>query len=175
MVIFANDHAAKITADTIGALRTKLRHRSEFKFSKSTEELRDAFFQGVADCPFRLRALDVRKETLHDSYVRKDRLSFYNYFVRLLMTYDGGSLLRASVRIDGSGSRQFQRSFGSYLRRQLGVRIREVKMSDSARDPLMQLADMCIGAITRAERDPQNGDRWKRMIVRRIEDISHFG
>jgi Protein of unknown function (DUF3800) len=73
------------------------------------------------------------------------------------------------------GSREFQRSLGSYLRRELGERIRDVKMVDSARAPLMQLADMCIGAITRAERDPEDGGRWKRMIARRIENISHFG
>jgi hypothetical protein len=174
MVIFANDNAAKATADILGVLRTKLRHRSEFKFSKSTDELRDAFFQGVADCPFTVRALIVRKEGLHSRHVRKDRPSFYNYFIRLLMAQDGG-LHRASVRIDGNGSQHFQRSLGGYLRQQLGARIREVKMSDSARDPLMQLADMCIGAIARAERDRQDGGRWKRMIARRIEDISHYG
>lgn len=175
MVIFANAKAAELTADTLALLRAKLRHRSEFKFSKSTDELRDAFFQGMADCPFTVRALIVRKEALHGRAVRKDRGSFYNYFVRLLMVQDGGTLHRASVRIDGSGSRHFQRSFGSYLRQQLGTRIREVKMSDSARDPLMQLADMCIGAITRAERDGQEGGRWKHMIAGRIEDVSHYG
>ncbi len=175
MVIFANSAAAELTTSTLAALRAKLRHKSEFKFSKSTDDLRDAFFQGVGDCPFTVRALIVRKETVHDHDLRKDRPNFYNNFVRLLMMQDGGCLQRASVRIDGSGSRQFQRSLGSYLRQHLGARIREVRMSDSARDPLMQLADMCIGAITRAERDRQHGDRWKRMIASRIEDISHYG
>jgi hypothetical protein len=32
----------------------------------------------------------------------------------------------------------------------------------------MQLADMCIGAITRAERDRENAERWKRMLAPRI-------
>ena len=34
---------------------------------------------------------------------------------------------------------------------------------------------MCIGAITRAERDRDDGGRWKRMLAGRIQDISHFG
>jgi len=175
MVVFASDDAAKATADTLGILRPKLRHKSEFKFSKCSDELRDAFFQGVADCPFTVHALIVRKEALRGEHLRKDTDSFYKHFARMLMAQGAGSLQRARVRMDGRGSREFQRSLGTYLRRELGARIRDVKMSDSARDPLMQLADMCIGAITRAERDRQGGSRWKCMIARRIQDISHLG
>jgi hypothetical protein len=39
----------------------------------------------------------------------------------------------------------------------------------------MQLADMCIGAITRAERERENRDRWKRMLAPRIGNVWHFG
>jgi hypothetical protein len=48
-------------------------------------------------------------------------------------------------------------------------------MADSERDPLMQLADMCIGAITRAERDREDRDRWKKVLKPRIADVWHFG
>jgi hypothetical protein len=74
----------------------------------------------------------------------------------------------------GTGSQEFQRSLGAYLRRELGHRIKDVKMSDSARDPLMQLADMCIGAITRAERDRANAARWREMLAPRIGNIWPF-
>jgi hypothetical protein len=47
-------------------------------------------------------------------------------------------------------------------------------MSDSERDPLMQLADMCIGAVTRAERDRANADRWRKMLAPRIVDVWRF-
>ena len=63
---------------------------------------------------------------------------------------------------------------GAYLRRELGQRIKDVKMSDSARDPLMQLADMCVGAITRAERDRANASRWREMLAPRIGNIWRF-
>lgn len=92
----------------------------------------------------------------------------------MLMAHDGGVLQAASVRIDGSGSQEFQRTLGAYLRRELGQRIKDVKMSDSARDPLMQLADMCIGAITRAERDRANASRWREMLAPRIGNIWPF-
>jgi len=89
-------------------------------------------------------------------------------------TDDAGTLHSARVRIDGLGSRHFQRNLSSDLRRNLGQRVRDVKMSDSARDPLLQLADMCIGAIARAERDREDADRWKRMLAPRIAQISYF-
>jgi len=44
-------------------------------------------------------------------------------------------------------------------------------MTDSARDPLTQLADMCVGAIARAYRDRPQADRWLKMLRPRIDDI----
>lgn len=176
MVIFANGEDASATEETITALRSKLQHKTEFKFSKSTDKLRDVFFCGIAGCPFAVRALIVRKELLHSQQLRSHVDSFYSYFVKMLMAHDNGTLTAARVRIDGSGSREFQRALGTYLRRELGSRLKDVKMSDSARDQLMQLADMCIGAITRAYRDKRHdAERWKIMLKPRIGDIWHFG
>ncbi len=176
MVIFASGDDALSTEQSLGALRRDLRHKTEFKFSKSSDRLRDAFFTGVSACPFTVRALIVRKELLHSQQLRTQVDNFYNYFVKMLMAHDDGVLAGARVRIDGSGDRKFQRALGTYLRRELGARIKDVKMSDSARDPLMQLADMCVGAITRAEREKNSaGVRWKNMLGSRIGDVWHFG
>lgn len=176
MVIFSSGEDALSTERTLATVRGDLKHKTEFKFSKSNDRLRDAFFGGVAACPFTVRAIIVRKELLHSQQLRTQVDSFYNYFVKMLMAHDNGVLSGARVRVDGSGDREFQRALGTYLRRELGTRIKDVKMSDSARDPLMQLADMCIGAITRAERDKrQEGARWKAMLRPRIADIRHFG
>jgi hypothetical protein len=175
MVIFANGADAAFTEQAIADLRPIVNHKTEFKFSKSSVFLRDRFFECVAQCPFTVRALIVRKEALHSSHLRTESDSFYNYFVKMLMAHDHGTLDEARVRIDGSGGRNFQRALITYLRRELGARIKDVKMADSKRDPLMQLADMCIGAITRAERDREDRDRWKRVLKPRIADIWHFG
>ena len=175
MIVFANGDDARATEQTMMTLRNRLQHKTEFKFSKSSNELRDKFFGAIAHCPFTLRALIVRKELLHSQQLRTHVDSFYNYFVKMLMKHDDRTLSAARVRIDGSGSRDFQRSLGRYLRRELGNRIKDIKMSDSARDPLMQLADMCIGAITRAERNRDSSDRWKAMLAPRIGDIWRFG
>ena len=174
MVVFADRAAANLTSQCIDDLRTQLQRRTEFKFSKSTDTLRDAFFSRVATCPFTVRALLVRKDSGSGRLPGKSAESFYSYCARMLIAEDGGTLCSADVRIDGCASRVFQRSLSSYLRRELGARIRSVRMSDSAHDLLMQLADMCIGAITRAERDRDDADRWKRMLAPRIAHIFHF-
>jgi hypothetical protein len=175
MVIFANSKDAKSTEEAIKGLRVELKHKTEFKFSKSRDLLRDKFFECVSRCPFTVRAVIVRKAALHNPHLRIEPDSFYNYFVKMLMDHDDGTLSAARVRIDGSGSRDFQRTLNTYLRRELGAKIKEVKMSDSERDPLMQLADMCIGAITRAERDHEDRERWKLILKPRIANIWHFG
>jgi hypothetical protein len=109
MVIFANGEDAIATEKAIGDLRKVVGHRTEFKFSKSSAQLRDKFFECVAKCPFTVRALIVRKEVLHSAHLRVETDSFYNYFVKMLMAHDGGALDAARVRIDGSGGRDFQR------------------------------------------------------------------
>jgi Protein of unknown function (DUF3800) len=175
MVIFRDGKAAAATQAAIARIRERQQHKTEFKFSKSSDAMRDAFFRGIASCPFQVRALVVRKDVLYSPHLRGNTDGFYNYFAKSLMAHDGGELAAARVRIDGSGSRQFQRALGSYLRRELGDRIGDVRLSDSKADPLMQLADMCIGAITRAERDRRKATRWKDILRPRIADIWHFG
>ena len=174
MVIFADTAATTATIHAVDELRRQSHHKSEFKFSKSSVTLRDAFFHCVASCPFTVRALIVRKDALCDPVVHTNADNFYNLCAKTLMTDDAGTLHSARVRIDGRASRNFQRNLSSDLRRNLGQRVRDVKMSDSASDPLLQLADMCIGAIARAEREREDADRWKRLLAPRIAQISYF-
>jgi len=90
MVVFADRAAANATSQCIDDLRTQLRRRTEFKFSKSTDALRDAFFPRAATCPFTVRALLVRKDSRNCQLPRNSAQSFYNYCVRMLIAEDGG-------------------------------------------------------------------------------------
>ena len=70
-----------------------------------------------------------------------------------MLQHDGGALVDASIVIDGSGDRQFKRAMRSYLRQHLDERsVRKVRLKDSRKDPLIQLADMVAGAIARSYR-----------------------
>ena len=174
MVIFKSAETANEASVAIQQLRSDIGHKAEFKFSKSSTEARDAFFKRVATCDFAVRALVVNKEVIYSEKLRTNNDAFYNYFVKQLMNFDDGALKDARVRIDGSGSRDFQRALGSYLRRELRGKIRDLKMIDSHRDQLMQLADMCIGAIARSYRDRDDPARWRNMLRHRIENVWEF-
>jgi len=174
MIIFANGDDAQQTMAEIDGLHGKLQHSREFKFSKCNDRVRDGFCEAVASLPFQVRAILVRKEDIYSLHLRQQVDAFYNYFVKLLLAHDGGALEGAKVRIDGSGDREFRRALGTYLRRELGNKVRDVKMTDSKRDALTQLADMCIGAIARSARDRKDNRRWLDMLKPRIEDIWHF-
>jgi len=48
-------------------------------------------------------------------------------------------------------------------------------MKDSRGDTLVQLADMCVGAIARSYReDRKDNDRWRKMLLPRIDDVWDF-
>ena len=174
MVIFKSSADADATRAIIESLHSKLSHKAEFKFSKCRDEVRDGFFRSVVGCPFDVRALVVEKKVIYSTKLRNDNDAFYNYFVKQLMQYDGGALQDARIRIDGSGDREFQRALSSYLRRELGEKIRDVKMIESHRDALVQLADMCVGAIARSYRDRPDAARWRIMLRPRIANIWPF-
>lgn len=175
MVIFENDAAARETEDIIRNAMRKMDIRPEFKFNKCRPEVRDAFFGAVKDCPFRVRAIVVEKDKIRSPHLRSNKEDFYRYFVRLMMTHDGGSIENATVVIDGSGDRKFRQTFRAGVRQRLGEKIKEVRLQKSHRDPLVQLADMCCGAIARSYRtDRKDCDRWRRMLRPRIAGVWDF-
>ena len=94
------------------------------------------------------------------------------------MSYDGNRLINASVKIDGSGNKEFQNAMVSYLRKQLGSgKVRKYKLIDSKKDNLIQLADMTVGAIARSyNENRKNNNYWLNILKKqgKIEDIWYF-
>lgn len=175
MAIFADSSAAQTTELAIKALAASLRLRTEFKFNKTDDDRRDAFFATARQQPFTVRAIVVRKEVIYSPHLMADKEDFYRFFVRQVMQHDDGALMNARVVIDGSGDREFRRQLAGSLRRRLGDRLQSVKLSNSKNDRLLQLADMCAGAIARSyRRDRASSDRWRLMLAPRIRDIWDF-
>lgn len=177
MVIFDNFKEAETTSALIETMRKALGVKPEFKFSKLSDDRKDQFFRAVTDRNFRVRALVVPKAALYSRKLRTDSDSFYNFFVKLLIKFDDGLLQNASIKIDGSGDREFKRSLDRYLRAQIGPgKIRKFRFVDSRSDNLIQLADMCVGAISRSYRPDarDHHDRWRRMLRKRIQNVWEF-
>lgn len=172
MVIFDSGEDAMRTERVISDALERLRAKLEFKFNKCDTRVRDGFFEAVQDCPFIVRAIVVRKEVIWSPRLRTDKENFYRYFVRQMMTYDGDRLTNAKVIIDGSGDREFRNMLKTTLRRQIGTKVRDIRFANSRNDILVQLADMCAGAIARSYRtDRKNANRWRLMLRPRINDI----
>ena len=176
MVIFNSVDDARATEAVIRDAMNRLKAAPEFKFNKASDTVRDGFFQAVRGCPFRVRAVAVRKATIYSPHLKAEKEDFYRFFIRQMMTHDDGALTDAKVTIDGSGDRGFRRMLESSLRRQVGTKkIMRIGFSNSRNDPLVQLADMCVGAIARSYRtDRQDAWRWRTMLTLRINDVWDF-
>lgn len=176
MVIFETNSDATQTQKTIEQSEARRLHKPEFKFNKCSNDIRDAFFRSVANYNFSVRAVVVRKALIFSPRLRSDKESFYNYFVSSMLRYDNDILRNARVVIDGSGDREFRRNLNTQFRRKVGEGvIADVRFKDSKSDVLVQLADMCAGAIARSYRtDRPNPMRWRRMLGRRINDVWDF-
>lgn len=175
MVTFEDHESAGEADAVIRRALAELRAYPEFKFSKCRDEVRDEFFNRVHNLSFSVRAIVVRKEIIYSPRLKMQKDQFYHYFVRSMLTHDGGLLSGAKVVIDGSGDREFRQALKRYLRRQLGPKLSSIKFQNSRSDALVQLADMCVGAIARSYRDERrNPNRWRKMLHARIDDVWDF-
>lgn len=178
MVIFSDPKVALSTQSKIDRLRLKLGVKPEFKFSRCKDDFKDEFFNCISGCDFSARFVVVQKDRIRSPALKTVKESFYKFFIRMMMTNDGGALKDAKVVIDGSGDRVFKRQFKAYLRRNISVDcVKDLELKDSVRDSLVQLADMTAGAIARSYKaDRAQADRWRKQLVaaKQIGDIWEF-
>lgn len=176
MVIFASGADATAAQQAIGASEARKQHKAEFKFSACRSSVRDLYFECVKDLQFKVRAIVVKKEVIYSPRLKTDTDKFYEFFVSNMMKFDDKILQDARVIIDGSGDRDFKRSLNTAFRRKVTAgAIKDVRFKDSKNDALVQLADMCAGAIARSYRaDRKDADRWRRMLRARIDNIWDF-
>jgi len=176
LVAFRDKEQAQLVQASIKQVAAANKVYPEFKFSDSRDPIRDLFFETVLPFEFCVRAIVIQKEKIYSPHLRSDKEAFYSFFVKSMLKFDNGLLKDARVVIDGSGERVFKKELGSYLRRhtEKGA-IKKVVFSDSRSDQLVQLADMCAGAIARSYRlDRSTPDRWRKMLTPKIDDIWDF-
>lgn len=181
MVIFSDPLEAERTALAIRELKRELRFPDdvEFKFFKSSKNVKARFFEKVRAFDFIVRCIVVKKELIHSNELRSNKNSFYAYFIKEALKNSGNEILNAKVRIDGSGDRMFRKSFLTYLRRELmrgGAPIMQnCKLVDSRSNVLIQLADMVAGSINRAVTDKRpDAKLYKKIIQKKITDEWFF-
>lgn len=116
MVMFSNGEDAAETEKAIVESEARRLHKPEFKFSKCSNDIGDKFFEAVGRCPFRVRAIVVRKELIRSPRLMTEKESFYEFFVRSMLRYDNSTVQGAKIRIDRSGDREFRKMLDAALR-----------------------------------------------------------
>lgn len=178
MVIFKDLAQAESASKTIAELKQLLKINPEFKFSKTRSEIKDKFFDSISQFNFEVMALVIDKSRLYSSKLRNSTDAFYNYFLKTLMQHDNNILQNASIKIDGSGDKEFKKALTAYLRQSIGQnKIKKFKFSNSRNDNLIQLADMIVGAIARSYSEKRtNGSRWLNILKKngKIKNIWDF-
>jgi Protein of unknown function (DUF3800) len=176
LVAFRDVEQARATHASIDVTAARLHVRAEFKFSKCRPEVRDAFFEAVLPFEFSVRAIVVQKSRIYSAHLRSDKEAFYSFFIKSMLKFDDGLLEAVRIIIDGSGDRDFKRQMGAYFRRHLGKgKVKSIQFSNSTGDRLVQLADMCAGAIGRSfKRERSDHNRWRNMLAHKIEHVWEF-
>ncbi|MDD5199827.1 MAG: DUF3800 domain-containing protein [Terrimicrobiaceae bacterium] len=174
MVVF-EDHEEAVAADQrIGLLRREWRFAEgfEFHFNKLRGDLREQFLAAVSPYEFLYFGIVINKMKLAGPGFQF-RDSFYKYACSLVFENAKPYLDAATVVIDGSGSEKFRQQLVTYLRRRVNDpkspsrAIRKVKIQDSRRNNLLQLADMVCGALARSYGEKSDAQNYRRIIRHR--------
>ena len=185
LVIFDDPLEAEETALKIKKLRRelKLSDNFEFKFNKCRRDFRCKFLERVRGSNFKIRVIVMQKSRVYGKELRNSKESFYNYAIKMVIKYHGGTIQNAKLRIDGHGDRKFKRALSSYLRKELNIHsdvekkvFQNLRFVDSKKNVLIQLADMVTGAIHRSYyKDKTDHKLYIKIIRKRIDDLWVFG
>jgi len=181
MVCFDDELEAEKTAIAIKELKREFgfSEEMEFRFFKSSKNVRVKFLEAIKKFKFRIRCLVVNKSIIHSDELKSNKNSFYAYFIKEILKCGNNTILNAKVRMDGSGDRIFRRNFFTYLRLELNTDEKKImhncRMVNSKSNVLVQMADMIAGSINRAEnKDKKDCQVYKKIIQNHIEDEWRF-
>jgi hypothetical protein len=149
-----------------------LRTPYEFKFSEAADRRKERFFCGIQDHHFYVRGIVIAKTMIYSERLREKHW-FYNYVTKLVLKHDDDLIHEATLVVDkrlpGIANR---RDFNTYLRRELNSgrrRLKDIKHRDSARENLLQVADMVVGAIHRRY-GPKQDSSYLNLIAHQLRD-----
>lgn len=144
--------------------------RWEFKHAKTSDDMKDAFFQATKTLSYDVRAVIIDKQRLHSEPLMTRPGYLQNFAIMQLFTHTLGTVNDAKLVIDGDATRALQLKSASYFRRLVNERapgtLRKVEYDDSARNPLIQLADMTAGTIRRHYEHPDKANKLHFAMVK---------
>ena len=88
LLIFDSSQDLKDCENKLIELKRKLKHKTEFKFSKSYDKTRDEFFTTIKNLNYRIRVACIEKARITSSYLRENPKEFYNFFLEQFLHND---------------------------------------------------------------------------------------
>lgn len=174
-VIFSDTIEAELVSASIKALKrdSGWKQEREYKFHKTTEDQKKAFFKETSRFNFRIRAIVVDKSKVEEPKLKKDDSFYQKIVVEVLDRFKG--MKEANVYLDGEKGRNYRNRSAAELRKVLNrnkQRISKFKVEDSKGNVLIQLADMIAGAIReKYELKGSSGLGYLRSMKDKIEEI----
>jgi len=178
VVIFEELDVAHALDKRIDELHQEMGHgpKGEFRFYNTNRERRKMFLKAVARYNFQYLAIVINKDPkkLYGEGFKYPS-AFYKYASKLVFENAKPLLNNAKVVIDGSGSREFRNQLSKYLKTHINEEgnrcIRKVKLEDSTRNNLLQLADMVAGSINRSLTGKRDAKDYRKIIKRREKHV----
>lgn len=173
-VAFRTDDVASTCRDRIRSVRAELSlpATAEFKFSKTSNRIREYFLNAIAahDFFYMAAVFDKKKLAVPDLRIKK---AFYQYVIGLAFELLKPHLEEAYLEIDRGGGEEFARHLTRYIaqisRDAAGTKhVKRAKLSGSHGNDLIQLADMICGAVMRSFK---GDDRFRALIKRREFEV----
>jgi hypothetical protein len=162
--VFRESKDVDEAAAAITACRNSLDRgeRWEFKHAKTSSAVKDVFFQSTRRLTYDVRAIVIDKSKLHSDALSNRPGYMQNYAIKEIFINTLNTVRDATLVIDGRDSRAFRIRSAGYFMREVNARapgtLSRVVFDDSARNPLIQLADMTAGAIRRHFEHPEKSN-----------------
>lgn len=142
---------------------------SELHFCKTQNSMRDKFFEEAKNFPFFAEAIYVNKGILYSEFLKNNSDKLYNYILKWVLErfseYDDLHII-----LDGKGNKTLEKELKSYIKSNPKIKVKKIKMQDSKKDTLLQLADMVASSIGHSlnRSDKKDADKWKNTIKNKI-------
>jgi hypothetical protein len=174
VVFFRDREEAQSCDNRITQLRQELSIKKEFEFhfASASNRIKTSFFAAVMEFDFLYVAMTIDKAKLYGFGLQHPKI-FYKYVCRIVFETLKPHLEDAKIIFDGQGSQQFKRELQSYLKKHLNKGdtrcVKQVRVQDSHKNNLIQLADMVCGAIAESLKAREQSDKhYKSIVVREL-------
>lgn len=179
MVLFEDAEQALLADNRVAELKSQLDldPRFEFHFAKLKPAWKTLFLQELANFEFFYFSVVIDKaEFIKKGIVVDDAL--HRYTCGLVFEAAKPYLTAATVVMDGQGSELIRRDLTTYLRQKVrddgdkGQVLKKLKLQDSKKNNLLQLADVVCGAVARSLSEKSDAQIYRKLISHREMSVA---